>query len=267
MLRVFLCGLLLAGVALGYDIDEFVRDAKAHHERHLTALNGLKLVVQGEITQPGHESYSIDADYYTRGSKWRAEAELKQTGKDEGFPITVMFDGQKTWATMLGMKLEVPRRDVDDRVRGYLYWEEPAKGSVIAGSETISGRDCWLVTTPLRESDGTAVTMKSWYDKKDFVLVQSESTLDGKPVRMEFSDFKDVREGYALPHSMRAVQEGAQIVSARVLSATGGAEVSDSLFDSAQLSGEDFPDMNELMRTMQIFGKVFTKEVSKLMKP
>jgi hypothetical protein len=42
--------------------------------------------------------------------------------------------------------------------------------------------------------------------------------------------------------------------------------ISNSLFDSASLDGEDFPDMAELMRTMQIFGKVFTNEVTKLLK-
>jgi hypothetical protein len=69
-------------------------------------LNGLELDVTGTITQPGHESYTIDAKYFTRGKSWRTDATLRQTGKDEGFPITVLFDGQQIWGTLLGMKAE-----------------------------------------------------------------------------------------------------------------------------------------------------------------
>ncbi len=258
--------LLIASAASAYDIADFTRDAKAHHERYLNELNGLELDVTGTITQPGHDSYAIDAKYFTRGKSWRTDAVLKQIGKDDGFPMTVLFDGQQIWASMLGMKLKVPRGDVDNRVRGYLYWEEPAAGSAIAGEETINGRACWVITTPLRESDGSAVTMKSWYDKEHFVLVQSESTLDAKPVQMEFTDLRELRKGYVIPHAMRAVQNDVQIVNAQIVSVASGDAISNSLFDSASLDGKDFPDMAELMRTMQIFGKVFTNEVSKLLK-
>lgn len=264
-IAVLSCLLALAGHTYAYDIEEFTRDAKAHHARQLEALGGLRLDVTGTISQPGHESYDIEAKYYTRGRRWRTDATLRQTGKTEGFPLSVLFDGQKVWAQILGMKLEVPRGDVDNRVRGYLYWEEPAAGSTIAGEETVNGRACWVITTPLREEDGTAVTMKSWYDKEHFVLVQSESTLDTKPVRMEFGDLRGI-EGYMIPHSMRAVQSDVQIVSGQITSAATGKDVSDAIFDSASLDGKEFPDMAELMRTMQIFGQVFTKEVSKLLK-
>ncbi len=162
--------------------------------------------------------------------------------------------------------MKVPRGDVDNRVRGYLYWEQPAAGSAIAGEETVNGHTCWVITTPLRESDGTKVTMRSWYDKEHFVLVQSESTLDTKPVRMEFSDFREVRSGYVIPYAMRAVQGDVQIVNAQIVAVAAGDAISNSQFDSASLDGEDFPDMAELMRTMQIFGKVFTNEVTKLLK-
>lgn len=262
---VWLFVLVFAGIAHAYDIADFTRDAKAHHERHLTELNGLRLDVTGTITQPGQDSYDIEAKYYTRGKRWRTDATLKQTGKPVGFPLTVLFDGQKIWAQILGMKLDVPRGDVDNRVRGYLYWEEPAAGSKIAGEETVNGRSCWVITTPLREEDGTAVTMKSWYDKEYFVLVQSESTLDAKPVKMEFTDLRSAGGGYMIPHSMRAMQNDVQVVSGKITSAASGSEVGDAIFESASLDGKDFPDMAELMRTMQIFGKVFTKEVSKLL--
>ena len=267
MRRVYwLVALCVCQFAFAYDIADFTRDAKAHHERYLNELNGLQLDVTGTITQPGHESYSIDAKYYTRGKSWRTDATLRQTGKEEGFPITVLFDGQQIWGNLLGMKLKVSRGDVDNRVRGYLYWEQPAAGSAIAGEETVNGHPCWVITTPLRESDGTKVTMRSWYDKEHFVLVQSESTLDTKPVRMEFSDFREVRKGYVIPHAMRAVQNDVQIVNAQIVSVASGDAISNSQFDSASLDGEDFPDMAELMRTMQIFGKVFTNEVTKLLK-
>lgn len=257
---------VLCSSAFAYDIDEFTRDAKAYHESHLFAMNGLAMTVEGEITQPGQDTFLIEATYAMRGNMWRADAVLKKPDAQDGFPLTVLFDGQQTWAQILGMKLKVKRGDVDDRVRGYVYWDEPAYGSKIAGDEFVNGRDCWLITTPLKESDGTEITMKSWYDKQHFVLVQSESTLDGKPVRMEFSDFRSVSGDYQIPHAMRAVQDGAQVLNARVLAASDGHGVNDAVFDAALLEGDDFPDMGQLMRTMQVFGKVFTKEVSKLLK-
>lgn len=263
---LWIFALLIASFAFAYDIKDFVRDAKAYHERNLSAMNGLTLEVTGRITQPGQEVYLIDATYSMRGTRWRTDAVLKNADGGEGFPMIVLFDGTQTWARILGMKIEVPRDDVDDRVRGYLYWEEPAVSSVVAGEATINGRACWIIETPLKESDGTPVTLRSWYDKEHYVLVQSESTLGAKPVRMEFSDFRSVQNGYTIPFAMRAVQNDAQIVNAQIISASPGTALSDSLFDSALLEGEDFPSMNELMRTMQIFGKVFTNEVSKLLK-
>ncbi len=263
---VWICAVALCHTTFAYDIAEFEHDAKAHHTRHLKGMNGLALDVRGTITQPDHDVYTIDATYSTRGNKWRTDAVLKNENADEGFPITVLFDGQQTWAQVVGMKLKIRPSDVDNRIRGYVYWDEPAAGSQIVGEETVQGRSCWVISTPLKEEDGTDVTMKSWYDKEYFVLVQSESTLDAKPVRMEFSDFRGVNGTYVIPHKMRAVQDGVQIVDAQVLKASSGSTLRDALFDAEYLDGGDFPDMGELMRTMQIFGKVFTNEVSKLLK-
>jgi len=266
MLRVWLCAVLLAGVALGYDIEQFKQDAKAYHDGHLKQLDGLKLVLSGQVTEPGHDTYVIDATYYSRGARWRADATIRNPEKPEGFPFTVLFDGQQTWAQLLGMKMDIEPSDVNDRMRGYAYWNEPDAGSKVAGEETINGRACWLIETPLKESDGTKVTMKSWYDKERFVLVQSESTYDKKPVRMEFSDFRDVAGGYVIPHAMRAVQNDVQLVEARITETAHGEAVSSALLDASSLEGADFPDMAELMRTFQIFGKAFGNEVSKLLK-
>ncbi len=263
--QILLVAFSVATSAFAYDINDFVREAKAHHAKHQDALNGVMLEVRGEITQPKQDVFTIDATYYARGSQWRTDATLFKEGSSDGFPLTVLFDGQQVWAKILGMKLKVPRGDVDDRVRGYLYWEEPAAGSVLVGEEYVQGRLCRVITTPLKESNGKDVTMTSWYDKEHFVLVQSESTLDSKPVRMEFSDFREVRAGYVIPHELRAVQDGAQIFNARIASVASGSAVSNALFDSAQLGGENFPDMSALMRTMKIFGSVFTNEVSKLL--
>ncbi len=261
---MWFCALLVAGAAQAYDIEEFLRDARAHHERHLTGMGGLTLDLTGLITQPGHDAVEVAATYTMRGAQWRADATVRNPGQTEGFPFVVLYDGQQTWAQLLGMKLKVPRSDVDDRVRGYLYWEAPAAGSVVAGEETIGGHACWRIETPLRESDGSAVTMKSWYDKQHFVLVQSESSYDKKPVRMEFSDFRAVRGDYVIPHGMRAVQNDVQLVQAQIVAARTG-EIDGERFSAASLDGADFPDMNELMRTFKIFGKAFGNEVSKLL--
>jgi hypothetical protein len=263
---VWILVIVLCSTSFAYDIEEFKRDAKAYHDSYLAGMNGMAMTVTGDITQPGHDKFTIDATYSIRGNKWRTDAVLRGPDSEEGFSITVLYDGKQAWAQLVGMKIPVKRADVDNRVRGYIYWEEPAYGSKIAGEETVSGHECWLITTPLKESDGTEISMKSWYDKTHFVLVQSETTLDGKPVRMEFSDFRSVSGEYQIPHAMRAVQEGAQIVNAKILAASDGKGVSDTAFDANMLEGEDFPDMGQLMRTMQIFGKVFTQEVSKLLK-
>ncbi|MCB1060763.1 MAG: hypothetical protein KDB65_11060 [Calditrichaeota bacterium] len=263
---VWILAVVLCSTSFAYDIEDFKRDAKTYHESHLFAMNGLALTVHGDITQPGHDSFTVDATYSMRGNKWRADAVVKSEDVEEGFPVTVLFDGTQTWTQMLGMKVKVQHSDVDNRVRGYLYWEEPAYGSELEGEGRLNGHDCWVVTTPLKESDGTEITMRSWYDKEHFVLVQSETTLDGKPVHMEFSDFRPVSGDYVIPHAMRAEQEGNQIVSAKVIAASDGKGVLDTAFDAELLDGGDFPDMGQLMRTMQVFGKVFTKEVSKLLK-
>jgi len=264
---LWLCCLLLASRGFAYDLSDFTREAKAYHERHAAELNGLKLEVAGVVTEPGKDAYAISATYYTRGERWRTDAKLTQRGGTDSLPFNVLYDGQKTWATLLGMKIEVPRRDVDDRVRGYLYWEQPAETSKLIGEESVGGRPCWLIETPLRESDGTPVTLRSWYDKEYFVILRTETSYDRKPIRIEFSDLRAVGGGYVIPHSLRAVQNDVQVVEAQVTGTTTGAAISDSLFDAAKMPGEDFPDMNELMRSMKIFGKVLTNEMSKMLKP
>jgi hypothetical protein len=266
-ITIFAAFLLFCSSSFAYDISDFVRDAKAHHEQKLGETNGLKLQIEGTVSEPGHDTFVIEADYYTRGKRWRTDAMLKDSSGKDGFPITVLFDGQQAWATILGMKLKVPQSDVNDRVRGYLYWEEPAAGSILSGDETVNGRACWVISTPLRESDNTPVMMKSWYDKESFVLVKSETSYDKKPIQMEFSDFREVADGYVIPHSMIAMQENAQVVSARIVNAETGKSFADAMFDAAKLQGSDFPDMSELMRTMQIFGKAFANEMGKLLKP
>ncbi|MBK6766773.1 MAG: hypothetical protein IPG71_10785 [bacterium] len=267
-MRAVIWGLVLCLTqwAFAYDLSDFVREANAHHARRMGAAGGLKLNVAGEVTEPGKDAFSITATYYSRDKRWRADAVLSQRGGAEGLPFNVLFDGQKTWATLLGMKIEVPRRDVDDRVRGYLYWEEPPAIAKLIGDETVGGRACWLIETPLRESDGTAVTLRSWYDKEYFVILQTETSYDRKPIRIEFSDLRAVSGDYVIPHKLRAVQNDVQVVEAQITGSPTGAEIGDSLFDSAQLPGSDFPDMNELMRSMKIFGKVITNEMSKMLK-
>ena len=265
-MRAFVLSLLFASSVFAYDISDFVRDAKAHHEQKLGEMNGLMLEVEGTVSKPGHDTFLIEADYYTRGKRWRVDAMLKDSGGNDGFPITVLFDGQQIWYSIYGMKFKASRTDVDDRVRGYLYWEEPAAGSILSGDETVNGRECWVISTPLRESDNTPVMMKSLYDKENFVLVKSETSYDKKPIQMEFSDFREVADGYVIPHALIAMQENAQVVSARILNAKSGKSFADAMFDAAQLQGSDFPDMSQLMKTMQIFGKAFANEMGKLLK-
>jgi hypothetical protein len=93
----------------------------------------------------------------------------------------------------------------------------------IAGEETINGRACWVITTPLRESDGTAVTMKKLVRQRALC-----ARAVGKHTRREARAdgvFGFSQRARGLCDSLRDARRAAsdvQIVNAQIVSVASG---------------------------------------------
>jgi len=214
----------------------------------------LSLVMEMTAQTPKGE-VTTQMTVITKGAKSRAEIEMKSMpGGAEmppamaGMKTIVIRDGKATWMInpMTG-KMQLPEEEAKQYQSQWYCDEYIPKDAEIAGSETISGRDCHVLVV----KDDASLYSKLWIDKKTLDPVKTETKPDdGKTMIALFSDYKKLSGDWQFPYKTEMYQDKTLVSTMTVKSAEINKGVSDDVFnaDKVEVKG---PNMMDMMKKMK----------------
>ncbi|MBL8343300.1 MAG: hypothetical protein JNL30_17670 [Rubrivivax sp.] len=245
------------GPAAAYSVEDLQRDARAHHAKMMARLGAVRIVQVATFAAPGGAASDSRSEVWLKGEKWRVEGALSMGGGSAPMQSTTLFDGKELWTLTMGMKVKLPAGQ--GQAPWTSAWSSLPEGTRLVGSETFSGRACWMLEYPqapanpvIRGAGRTRVCI----DKVQFILLMSESVLSGKTIRTTMSDFRTVK-GLDFPHATTTTSNGQTTMSSKVTRLDVGADMPDHLFDASKLGGSPAgaaggapagPGMEALMR-------------------
>lgn len=248
--------LVLAALAAGAHAEDWSALSKRLYDQCLgfnDAVKDITLVM--EMTNPSSDGAIVtESKLFQKRNKFRAEITLGGLeGEDmeglEDMKTVVIDDGTAVWIVnpMMG-KSRIPPSE-GSKYRGQWYCSEyiPAQAE-IAGSETVGGRECWILDVKDEDADYSRI----WIDTNSLVLVKLESESgDGETTTALFSDFRKIMGDYELPHRTE-LYAGADLISTIVVkSAAVNTGLSDDLFDADAVAAEAPEELKDVMKKVR----------------
>lgn len=195
-----------------------------------------------EMTNPSSDGAIVtESKLFQRRNKFRAEITLGGLVGEEaellaGMKTIVIDDGTNVWIVNPGLgKSKVPPSE-GSKYRGQWYCSEyiPAE-AVVAGTETVGGRECWILVVKDDDADYSRI----WIDTKSLALAKLESaSAEDETTTALFSEFKEIVPGYELPHRTD-IYAGKDLISTIVVkSASVNTGLPDNLFDADAAAAE-----------------------------
>jgi outer membrane lipoprotein-sorting protein len=205
-----------------------------------------------EITIPAPDgTLNAEQKSYEKGEMSRMEMTMKPpAGADtSGMPpsmgtITTISDGKSTWliSPMTG-KQEVPEKGDPSSANCWGLKFEQAK---VTGSETIDGRECWIVESGKPDS----ITDRYWLDKAKYDVLKGESKdQEGHILRWSLSDFRPILGAFEYPYKMDVLSGDTVVASMTVSSVAVNTGLADSLFDPDKVEVNQ-SDLQEMLRKL-----------------
>jgi outer membrane lipoprotein-sorting protein len=214
------------------------------------AVKDITLVMQ--MVNPSSDGdITTESKLFQKRNKFRAEImiggfEGKGNEDIEGMKTIIIDDGTAVWIVNPAMgKSQMPPSE-GRKYRGQWYCSEyiPALAE-IEGSETVGGRDCWILLVKDEDADYSRI----WIDKETLVLVKLESKPEeGEPTTALFSDYRKIAGDHELPHKTE-IYAGPDLISTIVVrSVTVNTGLSDDLFDADAASSEAPAKLQDMMK-------------------
>jgi outer membrane lipoprotein-sorting protein len=216
---------------------KIVSDAKARYENYTKSFQDMTTQMQTQISTP-NGPMTQDLALFAKGAKFRAETTMNIPGLPagmegmNGMKTTVISDGTDAWviSPMTG-RMRVPRADTGQYRQDSAYWDQLSDRAKLVGSETIQGRDCYVIET---EAEGNNPPVRMWLDKKDLVMMKTESVTQQGRFEMVFSDFRDVKGGWKMPFKIDSAMNGVPFSTTSIQSIDFNRGLPDEMFDPAR---------------------------------
>ncbi|MBL8324314.1 MAG: hypothetical protein JNJ89_05075 [Rubrivivax sp.] len=227
----------LGASAAAYTTEDLKRDARAHHARMMQTLRGVRITQSTTFTAPGAGQAGGLQDLWLQGDRWRIEGAAALGGAGQGtIQSTTLFDGKDLWMLTMGMKVKLPGGQGPAPFTA--PWGSLPDGTEVVGSDRVSGRDCWMLRHPVmpRNRAISVGPTQVCIDKKQFMLLMTESVLSGRTVRTTMSDFRAVK-GYEFPQLSTTTSNGTTTMTSKVTRLEVGVDLPEDLFDPAKLGG------------------------------
>jgi outer membrane lipoprotein-sorting protein len=204
------------------------------------AVKDLTLVM--EMMNPSSDGAIVtESKLFQKRNKFRAEITIGGLEGEEAAMLAdmktiVIDDGTSVWIVNPVMgKSKMPPSE-GSKYRGQWYCSEyiPAQAE-IAGTETVGGRECWILAVKDEDADYSRI----WIDAKSLALMKVESVSDeDETTTALFSDFRKIAGSHEFPHRTD-IYAGNDLISTIVVkSVSVNTGLSDDLFDAEAAAGE-----------------------------
>jgi len=161
-----------------------------------------------------------------KGVKSRTEMEMP-IGEGKKIPSIIVFDSLEYWmiSPLIGKrKISSSEANTYEEER----WWEKVKEPKILGSENLNGRDCFVVEY---KNDSGKETTKLWVDKKEYLLLKSETTQKKNKITNIYSDFREVYDDLKMPFKIEIYENGKLVNTINFKEIKVNQKLSDDLFN------------------------------------
>jgi outer membrane lipoprotein-sorting protein len=239
---VLVASLILAPrIASSEDWASLSKAMNASCSKYTTDVKDLTMTM--EMTNQSSEgTLTTFSTLFEKGGKFRAEVEMKEVpGGGEmakamgGMKTVVISDGKAVWmVNPMAGKVQLPLAE-GEQYRGQWHCKDYIpQNAEIAGSETVSGHDCYI----LNVKDENADAAKLWIDKKTYQLLKIESKpQDGETTVAVFSDFRKAGD-WEFPYKTDILVNGEKVSTVTVKSVEVNKGLGDELFDADKVGGK-----------------------------
>jgi outer membrane lipoprotein-sorting protein len=181
---------------------------------------------------------------FRKGDKYRWESKMQGPQMPGGMETVIIYDGRDTWMVsgFTGKKKLSGGQEKQYQAQRD-WWDQVSEKASIVGSETVSGRDCYVVD--VNDPQKSSFT-KMWVDKKSLNLIKGEmKNPKGETSSWVSSDFRKVKGDLEMPYKTEMFQNGKLMSAAVVKSVEINKGLADDLFDpeKVQVKGFDFQKM------------------------
>jgi outer membrane lipoprotein-sorting protein len=213
------CTLLCWAVAVMGAEDAALKELRAKWEGVGKAVKDLTIRQEIKMAQEGPPG-PIETTVFRKGQKTRTEMQL------QGMTMIMIFDGADTWAISPMGKMKMPQRSQQptDMDLGHA-WPEDAH---LAGTETVSGRDCYVIECKDPHSDGTT---RLWLDRNSPTIVKSEFKKDANSAVAVYSDFRKIQGDYEMGFKCDLTMNGRPAGTLTIKSFKVNTGLADEIFD------------------------------------
>ncbi len=233
------------------DWTNLIGKAEAKYANFNKEVKDMTMVQEMKIVTPEGEMTS-EMKMMRKGEKYRVVTKMSMPNMPKGMgemETIIISDGKDTWMiSSFAGKQKLPEGDEVKHQGNLGWWDSFSKEAEITGSETIKGRDCYVVK--FKEEAESYIT-RVWIDKNELFLVKSESKGDkGGTMTMLYSDFRKIKGNWEMPYETEIFSDDKLVSTMTMKSIEINKGLSDDLFDPDKVEVKGM-DMQEMMKMMQ----------------
>jgi len=255
VLAVVLVSLMLGtGQGLTADWPNVLKEAITKCEKFKREIKDMAIIQEMKMVLPEGEMSSPEEKLFHKGEKYRCEITMQMPGMPKemgGMPTIIIYDGKYTWriSLMEKKKLSDEGSKQYQNVEICCYQRMFGKAKIV-GTEKIGKRECYVVKP---KEEGESSFTKIWLDKKNLVIVKTESKgSEGEIILTVRSDFRKVKGDWEMPYKTEMYENNKLILITLVKSVEINKGLSDDLFDPDRVKGFN---MQEMMKNMMQQGE------------
>lgn len=243
--------ILVSSEALASDWTNLIKKAEAKYANFYKEVKDITMVQEMKIVMPEGEMTS-EMKMMRKGEKYRVVTKMSMPNMPKGMgemETIIISDGKETWTiSSFAGKQKLPEGDEVKHQGNLGWWDSFSKEAKITGSETIKGRDCYVVKF---KEEAESYTTRVWIDKNELFLVKSESKGDkGGTMTIVYSDFRKIKGNWEIPYETEIFSDDKLVTTIKVRSLEMNKGLGDDLFDPDKVEVKKM-DMQEMMKMMQ----------------
>lgn len=238
-----------AGRASAADWPDILKQLKSTQAGFQGEIKDMTWIQESKMIMPDGEM-NQEMKLFRKGDKYRWESKMQGAQMAGAMETTVIFDGKDTWMISAFTGKKKMNNDEQKQYQGQRdWWNQFSDKTAITGSETVGGRDCYVVAVnDPKKSSFTRI----WIDKKSLNFVKGEmKNSKGETSEVINSDFRKIKGDMEMPYKMEMFTNGKLVSTAVVKSVEINKGLSDDLFSAEKIQAKGM-DFKSIMKGLPI---------------
>ncbi|MDD5223782.1 MAG: outer membrane lipoprotein-sorting protein [bacterium] len=231
------------------DWPDILKQLKSTQESFQGEIKDMTLAQEIKMDTPNGEM-TQEMKLFRKGDKYRWENKMQGGQMSGSMETTVIYDGKDTWMISPFTGKKKMNDNEQKQYQGQRdWWNQFSDKTAITGSETVGGRDCYVVA--VNDPQKSSFT-RIWVDKKSLNFIKGEiKNSKGEISEMINSDFRKIKGDREMPYKMEMFTKGKLLSSATVKSVEINKGLPDDLFSAEKIQAKGM-DFKSIMKGLPI---------------